>query len=145
MVVDQLTFVSVFPEFGDATVYTPTAFLFWEAEAERTLNATRFGASLPLAVMLFIAHNLALSAQTAKSVASGGIPGSSLAAISSKSVGSVSVSYDTADSSIDGAGEWNSTGYGQRLYRMLKSFNTGPFYAAHPRPLPRPGRFGYGR
>jgi hypothetical protein len=146
MVVDYETFVAAFPEFADAATYTQIQFDLWEAEAERELSADRFGGSLPLAVMLFAAHNMALSAKAAKAAATGGIAGGSLAAVSSKSVGSVSVSYDTSDSSIDGAGEWNATGYGQRLYRMLKSFNTGPFYIAHPRPLPRPGQgYGFGR
>ena len=145
VVLDQPTFIAAFPEFANEAVYTPAAFAFWESNAELQLNPARFGASLQLAVCLFVAHNLSLAAEAAQVVATGGIAGNSLAAVASKTVGSVSVSYDTSDSSIPGAGEWNSTGYGQRLYRMLKSFNTGPFYAAHPRPLPRFGRLGYGR
>ena len=145
MVVDEATFRATFPEFSDATEYPSAQFVFWEAEAERELSASRFGDSLVTAVCLFIAHNLSLSARAAKTAATGGASGGTFAAVSSKSVGSVSVSYDNSVSSYADAGEWNATGYGQRLYRMLKAFNTGPFYVPHPVPLPRPGRLGYGR
>lgn len=146
MIVDQATFISIFPEFGDETVFTPTAYAFWEAEAERELPLSRFGSSLPLAIMLWVAHQLALSARSAQAYASGAAPGGSVSAVASKSVDGVSVSFDTSDSSLEGAGEWNATSYGQRFYRLLKSFGTGPLYvpqvSSPPRIMPL-GPFGY--
>ena len=130
MLVSQADFIAVFPEFSDPVAFPPAQFAFWEALAETQLSERRFGKALPLALMLFVAHNISLSAQAAQTMASGGSPGGSIAAVASEAVGSVSVSYDTADSSIEGAGEWNSTSYGQRLYRMIKSFGTGPVYVA---------------
>ena len=60
--------------------------------------------------------------------AKGGIPGDSLGPVSSKSVGGVSISYDSGSISIAGAGAWNATSYGQRLYKLLQSAAMGGRY-----------------
>ena len=110
------------------TAYPQSQIEFWIPQAYNQLNAIRLGLSLDLAAMLFVAHNVALSARAAKTSGSGGLVGDTASPISSKSIGGVSYSYDTSDASIAGAGEWNATSYGQRLYKMFKAFGTGPAY-----------------
>ena len=136
MIVDQPSFVAAFPEFANTTLYPVAQFAFWEAEAERELPAIRLGSSLPVAIMLFVAHNVSLSAQAARTAASGGIAGGVDGPVSSKSVGSVSKSYDLGSSASTGAGEFNLTGYGRRLYRLLKAAGAGPVYFPPPRMCP---------
>lgn len=134
MIVEQSDFVAAFPEFADVSVFPPAQFAFWEPQAELDLDASRFGTSYPLAIMLYCAHNLALSAQAARggsaAIGSGGI-------VSSKAVGPVSKSYDTSLTSTAGAGAWNATSYGQRLLAMMKS-RLGPVYVPGPCRTPLP-------
>lgn len=117
--------IAAFPEFGAVSIYPQPQVEFWLAQAYTQLNADRFGASLGLAAMLFAAHNLALSAQAARAGSRGG---GSLSVLSSKSVGGVSASYDTNLAATAGAGAWNATSYGQRLYTMIRAFGAGPVY-----------------
>ncbi len=127
-VVAQPDFVAAFPEFADATAFPPGQFTFWETLGEAQLDAARFGTSYTLAVMLFVAHNLALSAQAARAgIASVGAVGT----VASKSVGPVSKSYDTTLTATAGAGSWNATTYGQRLLAMMKA-RLGPVYIPGP-------------
>jgi hypothetical protein len=86
-------FVTAFPEFANTTIYPQAQFDFWAKQAYLQLNACRYGASLDLAAMLFVAHNLVLSAQASKSAASGGgSVGGTSGLVASKSVDKVSVS-----------------------------------------------------
>ena len=119
---DYSLFVTVFPEFSSAS--TP-AISFWLAQAPLQLNSRMFGANFDLASMLFVAHNLALGLQEEKTASKGGTPGDALGPVSSKSVGGVSISYDAAGIAIPGAGAWNATSYGQRLYKMMQAAACG--------------------
>lgn len=127
-------FVAAFPEFGNTTIYPTAQFDFWSSQAYLQLNAGRFGASLDLGAMLFVAHNIVLSAQATKSAASGGgaVAGTS-GLVAAKAVDKVSVSYDNATATTAGAGLWNATVYGQRLYAMMRAFGVGPLYVANRR------------
>lgn len=130
------TFVAVFPEFSDAGKYPQTQVDFWLAEATNQLSASRFKTSFDLAQMLFTAHYLALGRRDQIAANGGGVGGASLGMTSSKTVDKVSVSYDTASTALEGAGEWNATAYGQRLYRMILAVSTGPFYVPGRRRIP---------
>jgi hypothetical protein len=136
VLVTQDQFTTAFPEFADATVFPAGQFSFWEQQAESQLDAKRFGTSYSLAIMLYVAHNLALSAQAsrggASAVGSAGI-------VTSKAVGSVSKSYDNSVTATSGAGAWNATSYGQRLLALMQSF-LGPIYVPG---YPRGRRFGF--
>jgi len=131
------SFVATFPEFGDATTFTPARIQFEITNAYGQLSASRFGSQLDLAASLFVAHYLALAALQAKTAAGGGIPGQAEAPLSSKTVGPASASYDTQATAIPGAGLWNATVYGQRLYKMMQQYCLGPVY----RPSTYRGRF----
>lgn len=132
MTVAYSDFVAAFPEFADQERFPASGVDFWIAQADNQINCRRFGKLESLAVMLFTAHNLVLGAQNQRAAAKG-IPGVPMSPIASKTVGEVSVSYDTKDTVIEGAGAWNATSYGQRLYTMMKAVGTGPVYRVPPR------------
>lgn len=135
-------FVQAFPEFGQAAQYPPGQIAFWLAQAYQQLNSNRFGQQLDLAAMLFTAHNLSLSARAQAAANVGAPPGGVVAPVSSKSVGAVSINYDTDATNAEGAGSWNATQYGQRLYSMMRAFGGGPSYARGPRRPVDPFFFG---
>jgi hypothetical protein len=118
MTIAVTDFLSVFPEF-DGPNYQISQINFWIPQAYNQLNAQRFGVTLDLAAMLFVAHNLVLGARDATVAANGGIPGMASGPVNSKGVDKVHVGYDTGATLLAGAGYWNATSYGQRLYRMM--------------------------
>lgn len=128
MAVTYSTFVGVFTEFADATAYPQSTVDFWMGQAAFQLNANRLRNSYDLAVMLFTAHNLVLGKRNSQAASAGGAPGQVTGPQTSKAVDKVSVSYDTGAVSYPGAGEWNATSYGQRLYRLLRAAGAGPLY-----------------
>jgi len=115
------TFRITFPEFGDATQYPTAMIMFWSAVAEMTLSADRWGEMYAHGMSLFVAHHIAIAASNKSASTSGGTPGQSLGVIESKSVGSVSVSYDTSSSTEMNAGHWNQTIYGRQYIRLART------------------------
>lgn len=134
-------FVAAFPVFDDEDVYPPKQVEMWLEDADLAVNTHTFGARRNMAMMLLTAHNLTLEQQNAAAVLSGGSAGTPSAVVSSKSVGPASVSYDTT-ASMTNAGIWNTTQYGQRLYRMMLGAAQGGFYVAPgPRRMNGIGRY----
>ena len=97
------------PEFASTTLYPDLVVVYWIAVGSQQLNASLFGNSYSLALRLFAAHNVVLAAQAARLATAGTIVGGPDSMVASKSVGNVSVSYDTRDSSIAGAGSIGTT------------------------------------
>ncbi len=124
MAVDSVSFRVSYPEFSDSKFPTPVID-YWLGIAYQMLPASRWGAQLDLAVSLYTAHNVALESKAVLESANG-IPGMASGPKTSKSVDKVSVSYDVALASEQGAGHWNLTIYGTRLYRLIKLFGAGP-------------------
>ena len=56
-----------------------------------------------------------------------------------QAVGGVYVGRDPRLVAIDGAGPWNRTDYGIRLYHMMRLFNLGPVYRPNRRRIPLGG------
>lgn len=129
MTVTYTSFTGAFPEFSDGTKYPETQVDFWLSQAPNMLNERRLGANFDLATMLFVAHNVAISAKESR-LGAQGLAGGSAGIVSAKSVDKVSVSYDTTSTAIAGAGAWNQTSYGQRLYKMFQAAAAGPFYVS---------------
>ncbi|TXN33904.1 DUF4054 domain-containing protein [Methylobacterium sp. WL19] len=123
MTVTRDSFTAVFKEFSDITAYPDAAVTFWIGQAEASLPQSIATAQLDLATMLYVAHNLTLSTLGA----AGGGAGA-FAPTTSKSIDKVSKSMDPSLVMTAGAGIWNATAYGQRLYALLRSFGTGGFY-----------------
>jgi len=127
-------FLSYFPEFSNVTLYPIHMVDTWIVPAVEQMNQYRFGNQYNLAVCLYIAHNVALSARELQAAISGkAIVGDTRGPVAGKSIDKVSVSYNNAAASIDGAGAYNATSYGQRLYKLIQSFASGPFYVGGPR------------
>jgi len=127
------TFIAAFPEFNAPATYPQAQVDFWIPQAYAQLNAMRFGASLDLAACLFVAHNIIFSARSARETAKGIVAGQATGPKNSASVDKASVGYDTGATSIQGAGDYNYTTYGQRLYMMMRKFCSGPAYVPGPR------------
>lgn len=122
---DIPAFRTEFPEFSDTTVYPTAQITFWAGVAEKMVLRNIWCDMWETGVKLYVAHEITLAAQNAKAGAIGGTPGSSGGIASSKTVGSVSVSYDSANTSEKDAGWWNLTTYGKQFYRLVKMFGAG--------------------
>lgn len=132
---DVETFRALFPELGAAADQTVQVWI----EQAAVLDGSRIGpVNYGLAQLLFAAHNVALGLQAAKAAT----PGASFAPVTSKGADGLSVSFDTNLTAIPGAGIYNGTSYGQRLWKLLEAAAMGGMYRA---PAPRSHVFGYGR
>ena len=115
--VDYQSFIALAPAFNSPR-FSQDQVEFWLLVATTMVNQQRWGSTSGLAVLLFTEHNLSLEALAAQGGASG-IPGLSTGVASSKSVKSVSVSYDTSIGTVADAGHWNLTVYGTRLLWLV--------------------------
>lgn len=122
---DIVLFRVDFPEFSDAVRFPDSTIIFWSDLGAELISADRYGGTFTKAVELFTAHNIVLAAGNAASAASGGLPGQTVGLVSSKAVGSVSVSYDTSSAMIPGAGHWNKTIYGQQYSYLTRIMGQG--------------------
>lgn len=126
-----------YPEFANTQTYPDSQANYWLAVARLLLNQDRWGppslkatnpptAMYDIATELFAAHNMVLEARALAEAKRGGIPGITQGPVSAKSVGPVSVSYDTAASITTDAGHWNETIYGRRYINLVLMFGAGP-------------------
>ena len=126
MTISVAQFRADLPEFSGTTMYPNSGVQFWLNFAYRMINSDRFLSETDIGAELFTAHFITLEARNVLESAGGGIPGSNVGALSSKSVDRVSVSYDTGAGTEQGAGHWNLTTYGTRFIWMCKIFGAGP-------------------
>ncbi len=122
---DKAAFRAEFPEFASVTNYPDAQLDFWSAVAEELLVEALWTTMKPFAVKLYVAHEITLARQNVQASAAGGAPGQSGGIASSKTVGSVSVGYDTTITAEKNAGWWNLTNYGKQLYRLIRMFGAG--------------------
>lgn len=119
---DVVAFRSAFPEFADTTTY-PTAMVnVWAGLAEKLVLSCVWGTCHTLGVQLYVAHELVLAGQNAKAGANGGAPGTFGGVANTKTVGSVSVGYDSTSTAEKDAGYWNLTNYGRQFIRLARIF-----------------------
>lgn len=111
---DAAQFRLTFPEFNDIARFPTAQINFYFGLAAFQVPLSVFGPDvLPFVSNLFVAHNLALTMSSASGP------------VSSKSVGSVSVSYDTNATNEQDAGWYNSTIYGKQYYRLMMIYGAG--------------------
>jgi hypothetical protein len=115
-----------FPEFASAAQYPDDVVTFWIAAADLMLSVSRWGLVRDMGVQLYAAHNLSLERAAMNAAANGGVPGAASGAVSQKTVGPASISYDSPSAAAKDAGDFNTTIYGQRLWRMIQIFGSGP-------------------
>lgn len=125
MTFDTDLFRTNFPEFADNVVYPKPMLDFWAALATKQVPSCIWKDCWIQGVSLYLAHELVLAAQNAKAANSGGVPGTSGGVANNKTVGSVSVGYDTTSTAEKDAGYWNLTNYGKQFIRLARIFGAG--------------------
>lgn len=118
-----------FPEFANTTPYPDTLINFWLTVSQSLLSPIAWLDLLNYGTELFIAHQLALSAQRQAAAAVGGVPGTSVGMTTSKSVDKVSVGFDTASVAVVDAGSYNLTSYGIQFYQLAQLVGSKGFIA----------------
>ena len=122
---DVPLFRSNFPEFASETSYPTSQIEFWASVAEKLILECTWKDMLVTGINLYVAHELVIARQHMMSASTGGLPGQGGGIANSKTVGSVSVGYDSASNSEKDAGYYNLTNYGKQFYRLVKIFGAG--------------------
>lgn len=122
---DKAQFRLDFPEFADNVKYTDSQLDFWATVAELQVNKQRWCNLWATGVKLYVAHEVVLAAQNVKASAVGGSPGQQGGIANTKTVGSVTVGYDSTTSTEKDAGYWNLTTYGKQFIRLARMFGAG--------------------
>ena len=125
MTVTAASFRTSFPEFANTTTYPTAQIEFWIGVAANLVDEARWGTLYDFGISLIIAHNLVISTKDQRAAALGGAVGAGGGVVASKTVDKVSVSYDTAASTFEGAGDLNTTTYGIRWQRLARMFGAG--------------------
>lgn len=118
--VSPADFRQAFPAFASVVDYPDESVAQYLLEATIRLNASRFGDLLNTVIGLYAAHHLAAEFADKRNAARGAAPGQQSGALTSKSVGGISASYAGESVIEQGAGFWNQTQFGRRLYRLLR-------------------------
>lgn len=106
-----------FPLFANTTKYPDAMVTFWSNLAEKQIIEDRWGDIYIQAVELHTAHHLI--------IASDGNIGKQTGLTNSKSIGDVSVGYDTTSTIELNAGHWNLTTYGRMFIRLARMYGAG--------------------
>ena len=125
MTFDIGAFRTVFPEFADAVAYPDQLIAFWGALAIMQVNACVWKSALVYGTNLYVAHEITLAALNSKTASNGGTPGVSGGIANTKTVGSVTVGYDTVSTAEKDAGYYNQTTYGKQFIRLARIFGAG--------------------
>lgn len=121
---DVDTFRENFPEFSNAALYPTSMIDFWVGLASAQVRPCVWKTQWNVGVSLYVAHEIALASQNTKASQVGGSPGVSGGIANTKTVGSVTVGYDTASTAEKDAGYWNLTNYGKQFIRLVRIFGT---------------------
>lgn len=126
---DLATFREIFPEFT-ADRYPDAKVGFYLTEASVRLLPEVWGDLLGSGVGNYVAHMLTIGTPAAVSNVNGQsapfrAPGLATGLVTSKSVGSVSKSYDVSVGQTDGGGSFNLTTYGQTFLTLASSVTVG--------------------
>jgi hypothetical protein len=114
---DIATFRANFPLFADTVKYPDTMITFWSTIGEDNVALDRWGGIRSQAVELYTAHHLI--------IASDSNIGKQTGLVSNKSIGDVSVGYDTSATLELNAGHWNTTMYGKMFIRLARMYGAG--------------------
>ncbi|QNT79254.1 DUF4054 domain-containing protein [Entomobacter blattae] len=120
-------FRDLFPEFEDSKAYPAKIIVARLKIINLRINGFRWRNLSDYGRGLMLAHYLALwkYTQLQNRVGADGktqvssVPGMAVGAVNSKSVGALSVGYDTSLSKLDDAGFWNLTTYGQEFWQLV--------------------------
>lgn len=113
-----------FPEFSNPMAFPDALVGFWGGLAELEVSQCRFGPARPYAVELLAAHYIATAKGNQKGAGSG-TPGLNSGIATSKTVGSVSVSYDQSTVSGVQGSLYAGTRYGTQYASMARRYGAG--------------------
>lgn len=119
-------FRTLIPAFNDSSIYSDDMLNLDLTLAASMLDANRWHDWRPLGMALMVAHFMSLDERENRVAKRGGVPGQGgVGILSSKSIGSVSASFDVSSGSELNAGHWNMTTYGRRYIHMARMVGTG--------------------
>jgi len=130
--VSAATFRQSFLEFADLERYPNGLIDYWISVAVLSVNAQRFGRLTDHGVSLFTAHEVSLARRAQDEADNGGVPGEAIGPVNNKSVDKVSIGFDTAAASLDQAGHWALTQYGQKFLKLSRQCGAGPLMIGVP-------------
>lgn len=122
---DIPAFRAAFPEFKDTEVYPTSMIQFWASFAEAQVRQKVWKTQWTVGVNLYVAHEITLAVQNAKTSKFGGAPGTFGGVANNKTVGSATVGYDANTTTEKDAGYWNLTNYGKQYIRLARIFGAG--------------------
>jgi hypothetical protein len=107
---------------------SPSSIAYWLNIAYKMLNASRWDDPdiYALGLETFAAHHVVLEVLAQRDMDMAGVPGLATGVIAGKSVGDVSISYDTGSVLEMDAGHWNATLYGKRFIHLARMIGMGP-------------------
>jgi hypothetical protein len=115
-----------FPEFADETTFPDPMIEFWSGIGASRLNVKRWGDLLTHGIELLTAHFMTLAAMNLKAADSGNFGGTTGGGlVSNKSVGDVSVGYDTQSIALKDGGNYNMTYYGREFLYLARIIGIG--------------------
>lgn len=123
---DVAAFREAYPEFNDTAKFPDSMISGWATVAQLQVRCRRWKSQYNLGVNLYIAHEITLESQQQAAATAGGSPAGPSGIVNSKTVGSVTVAYDTASAVEKDAGHWNLTMYGRQFIRLARMFGAGP-------------------
>lgn len=112
-------FRAAYPQFSDLSAVAPATVAYWLTIAVARLDPFRWRDLLGEGLVLFVAHKVALGLVSAKN---GGVGGG---VVSSKSVGGVSIAYNTEMGTEENGGAFNITTYGREFLRLARMVGIG--------------------
>lgn len=124
---DIATFRQNFTEFSDTAKYPDALVTFWLGVVTKMLRSDRWADLLDVGLGLALAHHLVLAVRDQGSAQTGKVPGAVQGVQTSKSVDTVSVSYDVSTVTNEGGGFWNMTSYGVRFLGMARMVGSGGY------------------
>ena len=114
---DAATFRAVYPVYGDLIKYAPETVDYWLATARARLNPLVWQNLLDEGLGLFVAHKLALMTSVTAGAGTG--------LVSSKSIGGVSIAFNTEIGLVEGAGAYNLTAFGREFMQLARMVGMG--------------------
>jgi hypothetical protein len=115
-----------FPEFTAATVYPDSMVNMWLQWAYTFLSTRRWKTAIDLGAQLYTAHQISMQGLSTAEGGNGAPPGMTVGPISSKTVGELTIAYDTALGTNAEDGPWSNTRYGTMFVKLARQFGSGP-------------------
>lgn len=135
MAVSVAQFRANFPEFSSSPNYPDAMVNLWLQFAYTLLPAQRWRNLLDLGAQLYVAHQITMQGLSVAEGGNGAPPGMTVGPISAKTVGELTISYDTAMGANADDGPFASTRYGTAFLKLARQFGSGPIQT-RPGPIP---------